>query len=53
MTIVYTTNLAGPPPATIDGEFDLSNYEGRIKDDLDRITQAQLAQLENSYPIKK
>jgi hypothetical protein len=53
MTIVYTTNLADPRPATIDGEFDLSNYESRIKDDLERIAKAQLAQLENSHPIKK
>lgn len=48
MTIVYTTSLAGPQPATIDGEFDLSNYESRIKDDLARITKAQLAQLDRS-----
>jgi hypothetical protein len=53
MTIVYMTNLADPQPETIDGEFALSNYESRIKDDLDRITKVQLAQLANSHPINK
>jgi hypothetical protein len=53
MAIVYTANLADPQPATIDGEFDLSNYESRIKDDLERIAKAQLAQLATSHPISK
>lgn len=42
MTIVYATNLADPQPATIDGEFDLSSYESRIRDTLQRITDVQL-----------
>jgi hypothetical protein len=53
MTIVYKTNSAGPPSGTIDGEFDLSNYESRIKDDLEKITKTQLAQMGNSRPIIK
>jgi hypothetical protein len=53
IAIVYKTNLANPPLQTIDGEFDLSNYESRIKDDLERITSAQLAQIENRHPMKQ
>lgn len=49
MAVVYTTNLAEPQPATINGEFGLSDYERRIQDDLDRITSAQLTPLHISH----
>lgn len=47
MTIVHKTSLAGPQSALINGEYDLSSYESRIKDVLEQITDAQLRQLEN------
>jgi hypothetical protein len=53
ISIVYKTNIADPAPGIISGEFDLSNYESRINDDLGTITQAQLAQMEMSNPTRK
>ena len=47
MTIRYTTRLPTPNPEKINGEYDLSDYESRIKDDLQRIIVAQLLQLDN------
>jgi hypothetical protein len=50
MTVVYTTKLHEPDPHTINGEYDLSDYESRIRDDLQRVIKAQSLQLENSQP---
>ena len=52
MTIVYTTTLPEPDPHTINGEYNLSDYESLIRGDLQRITKAQLQQLEYPQPVK-
>jgi hypothetical protein len=47
MTVLYKSTLADPgrDPDAINGEFDLVNYESRIRDDLQRIAEAQLRQM--------
>ena len=47
MAIVYRTSLPTPNPENINGEYDLSDYEGMLRSDLQRIIKAQLLQLEN------
>jgi hypothetical protein len=47
MTFFYMTNLPTPNPESIQGEYDLSDYESAIKDALQRIIKSQLLQLED------
>jgi len=47
MSIFYRTGLPTPDPQTINGEYDISDYESPVKEALQRVIKAQILQLED------